>query len=346
MDWITLKQNLPAFILAPAAFLTWLVALWLIKRLVFFRLRRWALRTKAQWDDILINALSFPIDFLIVASGLAILANTLSLPEKADHLITMVLQGCVILTIVLFVDGVIKVWIDRSAHKGIFHRISAGMARGLMRGFVAGIGILVFLDLIGISITPILASLGIGSLAVALALQDTLSNFFAGIYVAVDRPVELDQFVKLESGEEGYVLDIGWRSTRIRTLANNIVIIPNAKLMGSVLTNYSLIEKESAVTVEVGVHYKSDLKFVEKVALQVAKDVSAQLEAGVSAFEPQVRFHSFGDSAILMNVIVRAKEFSEHATLKHELIKSLHERFKKEGVDIPYPTRTIISERL
>ncbi len=344
MDWISLKEHLPTFILAPAVFLAWLVVLWLIKRFAFFKLRRWAHHTKTQWDDILIKALSFPIDFLIVASGLALLVSVLSLPDKAEHVITRILQGCVILTVVLFADGVVKVWIDRSAHKGVFHRVSAGMARGLMRGFIVGIGILAFLDLIGISITPILASLGIGSLAVALALQDTLSNFFAGIYVAVDRPVELDQFVKLESGEEGYVLDIGWRSTRIKTLANNIVIIPNAKLMSSVITNYSLIEKESAVTVEVGVHYKSDLNRVEKIAYDVAQEVSKKLPSGVKVFNPQIRFHSFGDSAIQFTVMVRAKEISENSLVKHELIKALHERFKKEGIEIPYPTRTIISE--
>ena len=175
----------------------------------------------------------------------------------------------------------------------------------------------------------------------ALALQDTLSNFFAGLYVAIDKPVEIGQFVKLESGEEGYVIDVGWRSTRIRALPNNVVIVPNSKLMGGIITNYYLPDKEIAVLVQVGVHYQSDLKHVERITCEVGKEIMRKVQGGVPEFEPFIRYHTFGDSSINFTVILRGKEFVDQHLIKHEFIKCLHERYQKENIAIPYPIRTL-----
>ncbi len=208
--------------------------------------------------------------------------------------------------------------------------------KGLLRGFILVIGILIFLDLMGISITPILASLGIGSVAVALALQDTLSNFFAGLYVTIDKPVKVGDLIKLESGNEGFVTEVGWRSTRIRTMNNNVVIIPNAKLTGSVLTNYDLPNKELIVTLEVRAPYTSDLERVERVTREAVKEVLLKLSGAVREFDPVVNFHTFGAAGIDYTIVLKAKDFSAQGPIKHELIKSLHARYKKEGIQIPY----------
>ncbi len=342
LDWIySLSKVVPPWLYVPAAALLWILSLWLVKKFIVYRLKKWAASTTAHWDDILIDSISFPANFLILASGLTLLIQLLPMPDKVDRGMLIVLQGSVIISIVCFLDGLAKGLLDEYASKTIFSQVSHGLTKGLIRGFVIGMGALIFLQLIGISITPILASLGIGSLAVALALQDTLSNFFAGIYVAVDKPVEVGQLIKLESGEEGHVIEVGWRSTRIRTLSNNVVVIPNSKLMGSVITNYHLLDKEMVLTVEVGVHYSSDLSHVERVAREVAKEVMKKFQPQVLRFEPDVRFHTFGESSIIFTVVLRAKEFIDHYTVKHEFIKMLHDRFRKEGIIIPYPIRTI-----
>jgi len=194
---------------------------------------------------------------------------------------------------------------------------------------------------LGISLTPILTTLGIGSLAVAIALQDTLGNLFAGLYIKADRPIEIGQYVRLESGEEGYVDAIGWRSTRIRMLPNNMVVVPNSKIVQSNITNYYLPDRELAVLVEVGVHYDSDLEKVERVTREVAKEVLQTVPGGVPHFEPFIRYHTFSDSSINFTVILRGREFVDNFLIRHEFIKRLHVRYQKEGIVIPFPIRTV-----
>lgn len=341
-DWLEkIGKMIPSFLYAPAFVAAWILALWLVKRLIVRRLKHWASKTSQHWDDIIIGAISFPANFLILASGLALLTNLLILPKEIHRVIAIVFQGCVIFAVVFFLDSFVKAAIDQYLSKTVFSKISHGFAKGLIRGFIIGIGVLIFLDLLGISITPILASLGIGSLAVALALQDTLSNFFAGLYIAIDKPVRIGDFVKLESGGEGTVLDIGWRSTRFLTPMNNVIIIPNAKLTGSVITNFHLPNKEIIVTVDVGVHYSSDLERVEKVTLDTARELMKKVKGVVPGSEPVVRFHDFSESGIALTVVFKAKEFQDQYVLKHEFIKLLHVRYQKEGIRIPYPTRTL-----
>jgi small-conductance mechanosensitive channel len=207
------------------------------------------------------------------------------------------------------------------------------------------VGATIILDNLGISVTPILTTLGIGSLAVAIALQDTLGNFFAGLYIKADRFIETGQFVRLESGEEGYVNHIGWRSTKVRMLANNMVIVPNSKLVQSVIVNYHLPDPELAVLVEVGVHYDSDLQKVESVTCEVAKEVLQTVPGAIESFEPFIRYHTFGDSSINFSVIMRAREFVDNFLIKHEFIKRLRARYQEEGITIPFPIRTVHLER-
>jgi len=194
---------------------------------------------------------------------------------------------------------------------------------------------------VGISITPLVASLGVGSLAVALAFQDTLSNFFAGVYMMIDKPVRVGDFIRLEGGQEGFVSEIGWRSTRLRLLPDNTIIIPNNKLVGSVITNFHLPAPEMSVVVEVGVDYGSDLARVERVTCEVARGVLERVEGAVADYEPKVRFHTFAESSINFSVSLRAKSYTDQYLICHEFIKALSERYRQEGIVIPYPLRTI-----
>ncbi len=325
----------------PIAVLVWVLFLWLVKRFIIYRLEKWAKTTTVRWDDVVIRSISLPANFLILALGLALLIHLLPVPEKIDKIMLTLWKGSIVVAIVWFLDNLIKGLVEEFSSKTAFNQVSGGITKGLLRGFVIGIGILIFLQLLGISITPILASLGIGSLAVALALQDTLSNFFAGIYVTVDKPVHVGDFIRLESGEEGHVIDIGWRSTRIRTLPNNIVVVPNSKLVSSIITNYYLFDKELAVPIDVDVHYNSDLNHVEKVALEVARETLKKVTGAVPEFEPAFRYTAFKDNGINFTVVLRAKEFTDQYTVRHEFIKRLHERFRREGIIIPSSIRTV-----
>jgi small-conductance mechanosensitive channel len=210
-----------------------------------------------------------------------------------------------------------------------------------VRIVVLGLGLLILLDSFGVSITPIIASLGVGSLAVALALQPTLENFFAGVQLVIDKPIQVGQFIKLDSGEEGYVHKIGWRSTWVRMLPNNVVVMPNKVLINSKILNYYYPQQDLAVLVQVGVHYDSDLEHVERVTIEVGEEVMKTVQGGVPEFKPFIRYHTFADFSINFTVILRAKEFVDNYLVKHEFIKRLHKRYAKEGIVIPFPIRAI-----
>lgn len=208
------------------------------------------------------------------------------------------------------------------------------------------IALLMILDGFGLKITPLLASLGIAGLAVALAFQDTLMNFFAGVFTLVDQPVRAGDYIRLDTGDEGYVEKIGWRSTRIRTFPNNIVIVPNSKLAQSIITNYYSPAKEMGLYLPCSVAYGSDLKKVEKVTVEVAKKVLSETKGGMKTFEPYIRYNSFGDSGIGFSVILRVESFVDKYLVTHEFVKALHERYLKEGIEIPYPKRHVYMETL
>lgn len=335
--------KVPAFIYVPIIYFLWVSVLLAIKKLIFVRIEKLASATNSKLDDILIGALNLPLTLLIFASGVFIVERVLPILSDSElfKYLLVVLKTTTIVAIVIFMDRLLNNLIQVYSGKVEILKTSGGVARGFVRVIVIGLGLLILLDSFGVSITPIIASLGIGSLAVALALQPTLENFFSGIQIIIDKPIQVGQFVKLDSGEEGYVAKVGWRSTWVRMLPNNVVIVPNKVLISSKVLNYYYPETELAVLVQVGVHYDSDLKHVEKVTCEVGKEVMKEVQGGVPEFEPFIRYHTFSDFSIDFTVILRAKEFVDNYLIKHEFIKRLHERYKKEGIVIPYPIRAI-----
>jgi small-conductance mechanosensitive channel len=218
---------------------------------------------------------------------------------------------------------------------------SSSLTRNIAWGLVAILGLLVVLNGLGLSITPMLTALGVGGLAVALALQEPLANFFAGLFITLAGQVRVGDYVKLDSGYEGYVVDFSWRSTRLRMLANNLVIVPNAKLAQAIVVNHHLPSQDLAVLVEVGVDYDSDLCHVEAIVVDVGREVMREVAGGVPEFEPFIRYHTFADSSVNFTVILRGREFVDQYLVTHEFVKRLHARFGRERIVIPFPIRTI-----
>jgi len=336
-----------AWIYAPLIYLLWVSILLSIKKVVFLRIEAFAAKTSSKLDDILLSALSFPLTLLIFVSGALVLERVAPISTEAEltTYFIVALKATTIIAVVLFFDKLLKNLIQAYSHKVDILKTSGGVAQGIVRVLVIGLGLLILLDSFGVSITPVLASLGIGSLAVALALQPTLENFFSGVQIVIDKPIQLGQFIKLDSGEEGYVHKIGWRSTWVRMLPNNTVVIPNKVLVNSKVLNYYYPQQEMAVLVQVGVHYESDLEHVEKVTIEVGQEVMKKVQGGVPEFTPFIRYHTFSDFSINFTVILRCKEFVDNYLIKHEFIKTLHKRYAKEGIVIPYPIRAINYEQ-
>jgi small-conductance mechanosensitive channel len=310
-------------------------------RVVSKRLGKLARRTAGTLDDTVVTALSRRVPFWGLLLGLYVAVGFWPLP---DHLISVLNSTLFVVAAAsaTFLLADILATLASSYSQTIDALPNTSLTENVVRIAIVCLGLLVILNGLGLSITPILGALGVGGLAVALALQDTLANLFAGFYITVAQQIRVGDFIRLESGDEGYVVDIDWRSTRIRKLPNNIVLIPNAKLSQSVVTNYYLPEPELAVLVAVGVDYDSDLQEVERVTIDVAKDVMQTVAGGVATFEPFIRYHTFADSSVDFTVILRGREFVDQHLIKHEFVKRLHRRYKDEGIVIPFPIRTIV----
>lgn len=200
------------------------------------------------------------------------------------------------------------------------------------------------LQRVGFDTTAILTGLGVGGLAVALALQDTLGNFFAGMHILIDKPFREEDYIKLESGVEGTVKQIGWRTTRLVTLAQNEVVVPNSKLAGSLLENYSTPRELSGVIYTIGVDYKEDIDSVEKLISEALHQVAKKNQI-IDDSSIWVRFDSFGDYSLNFKFGYLVKgyvnRFSALKDVNHELFYS----FKKNNINIPFPVRVIYNEK-
>lgn len=312
-----------------------------VRKILFQRLSRWAEKTASPLDDVIISATKGPSLIWLLMLAIYFAIGISGLPENIAGTLGKFLLVLGILSATIAINNitgkVIKIY-SREIESTL---PVTSLTQNFSKILVFGIGILIILNTLGVSITPVLATLGVGGLAVALALQDTLSNLFSGFHIMLARQVKVGDFIKLESGEEGYVTDINWRTTKVKMLPNNVVLIPNSKLAQAIIVNYYLPDKETAVLVQAGVHYDSDLKKVEKVTCEVAKQVMELVPGGVPGFEPFIRYHTFADSSINFTVILRAGEFVDQYLIKHEFIQRLHERYKEEGIVIPYPIRAV-----
>lgn len=322
-------------------FLGVLIIGYILRKIIFNRLNHWASKTKSSLDDIIIAATKGPFIIWCIMLGIYLALDTTHLPDNLVNGVGKALVIMGIFSVTLVISNIVTSVIKEYSNKLDSTLPVSTFTQNIARVIIFGIGLLIILNNLGIAITPILTTLGIGGLAVALALQDTFSNLFAGFYIIAARQIRIGDYIKLEGSEEGYILDINWRITKIRTAPNNVVLVPNSKLTQAIITNYYLPNKEIAVTINLGVHYNSDLNKVEEITYQVAKEVMKDISASITGFVPSIRYYSLGDFSIGLSVVLRAKEFSDQALIKHEFIKRVHTRYQKEGIVIPYPIQAI-----
>jgi small-conductance mechanosensitive channel len=318
----------------------------LARRVLLSRLAAVAARTESVTDDRLVASLRGPLPLWATLAGVYLAMRVLEPSPELAAWVAKVLLALLIGSVTWWAAGLGGRLLEPAAASG--DSVSApvaGVVRRTVQVVVLATGALVLLGSLGISVAPVLTTLGIGGLAVALGLQDTLSNLFAGIHLTLAGNIRVGDFVRLESGEEGYVEDIRWRATCLRTLPNSVVLIPNSRLAQNVVTNYDLPSREVAVLVEVGAHYASDLQHVERVTVEVAREVMRRVPGAATEFDPFIRFHTFGESSIDFTVILRAQRITDQFLLKHEFVKALARTFDSEGIVIPFPIRALNMEQ-
>ena len=339
IDWTHLMEMLFIPICILAASLT--VGI-MLNKLINRRIENHLNIDENSWFYIFINALrGVPVSLCLVV-GLYWIVNTINIIEPLTRLFSYILFTVIILSITRVaartINGFISLHIESSQQK----LPKTTLLNTILNVVIYAMGVLVVLQYYGISIAPILTAMGVGGMAVALALQETLANIFSGLHLILSKQLRLDDYIKLSTGEEGRVTDITWRFTTIVPAGGgNMIVIPNQKIASSNITNYSMPRKDIVISIPVGVAYDSDLDKVERVTLDVAKEVMAQIDKDIK-MEPAVRFHTFGESSIDFNVVLHSSYFEHQFLLKHEFIKTLTRRYREEGIEIPYPTRTVL----
>jgi small-conductance mechanosensitive channel len=328
--------------IVPAVYLTAGVIGAVALRWLLTRLHRKTELSRWRGGDIVVAFLRLVVPWCLGVGGVwgAVLALPLRSGYRDD--LDRALLAAVIVVVSL---GSAKVAGAAVRARATSHAGTSGSATifvTITRVVVWVIGGLVLLDSLGVAITPLLTALGVGGLAVALALQDTLSNLFAGIHILASRKVQPGDFIQLDNGMQGYVVDTNWRNTVIRQLPNNILVVPNATVASSIITNYHLPELELSVTVPCTVSHGSDLEHVERVTIEVGQEVMQEVKGAIPEHEPTVRYNTFGTSGISFNVGLRAADISAQALIIHEFIKRLHSRYQKEGIDNASPTETVV----
>jgi small-conductance mechanosensitive channel len=278
--------------------------------------------------------------------GFYAVMEILTIPPRPLLFLQRMFHSLVILSLTLLVARMASGYLKHKFGKKSGAFASTSILATTIDLTVYTIGVLFLLESFGVAISPLLTALGVGGLAVALALQDTLANLFSGINILVAKQIKIGDFVKLSTGEEGHVVDMNWRNTTIKTSNENMVVIPNQRFASSTITNYAQPFAECSIAIPIGVSYESNLDHVENVTVAVAKEILHETDGGVNSFEPIVRYFSFAESSINFNVILRVKSVTDQHLIRHEFIKRLHVRYQQEGIIIPFPTRTVNLEQV
>lgn len=334
----------PLKLVAPLCLLLGTVAAgYLVKRLLFRALRRWGQQSSSSVDSVLTRSLSGPILIWSLIAGIYFATETLDLPDRSTHLIERTLLILTILSLTMMASRLAGNLIRFYGGRVPGAMPVTTLTQNLAQLLVVLVGILILLHQLGVSVTPILTAFGVGGLAVALALQDTLSNLFAGFYVTVAGQVRLGDYIKLNTGEEGYIADISWRSTTMRAQSNNLIIIPNAKLAQAIVTNYYLPERRMSIGIGVTVSYSSDPDHVERVLLDVARSAVAEVPGLLAEPAPSAQLiPGFGDSALKFTLNCSVAEFAAQFAVQHELRKRILKRLQTEHIEIGFPVQTIL----
>ena len=309
--------------------------------------QRLSRHTETELDDLVFRAARRPVSLIIMVLGgyLAVIIPT-DLTAGQQNVVNALFTAAAILAALILVARLLSVFLgwyisrlsvdQRSANAHILP-----ILRKVAVFVVYAIGVMLMLDALGISIGPLIASLSLGGLAVALAIQPTLANVFAGTYVATENVISPGDYIELEGGIAGYVIEVSLRSTRIRTWENQLVVIPNSRLAETIVTNYSEPTPPINVYLTCRVSYSSDLDRVEAVARDAMDRVLEESPHAVKDYGSYFAFDTFGESNLDFWLFVQAKDRLASFELRSELINTLHRRFDEEGIVIDYPVRSI-----
>jgi len=320
---------------------------WLLKTMLFKALDRLAGRTSTDLDDTLLGALQWPARYWVVLLALVVAVADLDerdVPARIAHGFSQAILILFVISTALAIARVSIVLLQHSMRRSATGIQITTLTRTLIRVFWGVPAALIILrQAFDFEITPWLATLGVGGIAISLALKDTLANVFSGFYVSLSGQLHKGDYIRLQDpAVEGYVSDIHWRVTTLMTLTKNLVLIPNSKLSEAVLTNFSQPAKPLNVLITYGVDYSTDIDLLDRVVIEEAKAAVGQIPGLLAEPEPRNRFNpGFGDSSLDFTLIVGVAELEAQYSVSDLLRRRLLKRFRAEGIQIPFPRRTV-----
>ena len=292
--------------------------------------KQWNKKNPHPFSPAALSLTRIPSVYWCLAIALHFGIELSDLPDHQAHQATKLIHVTLVLS---FFNALSQVAV--MACKNFLAR-SNGLLLGLVRGTFVIVGILIALSILGISIAPILTALGVGGLAVALAIKDTLENLFAGLYLLSEGALRVGDLIRLDSGQEGTILDIGWRTTRIKTSNNNALLIPNSKLSQSLVTNFNLPEHKLGITLPISVGIQSDLNKVEKVLLEIVKKSTEDVSGVISYPEPTVLFQGLqSDGNILFNLNFSINDVKNQVSAVSEVRKRIFKAILENQIPLP-----------
>ncbi|MBC7924837.1 MAG: mechanosensitive ion channel family protein [Bryobacteraceae bacterium] len=297
-------------------------------RLILIRLLRPVRKHKA--GELLLSTISGPSILWCIAIGLALAIQNTGVSEETKQWAEKGIGAFVTISIGLVAAStavqLIAVYGERRSLR------IAGLSRTLINVVIFSIVALTVMSQFGVQITPVLTALGVGGLAVALALQDTLANFFAGIHILVEEPIRVGDFIRLSEKEEGTVRDIGWRTTRIATFANTTLVVPNKTIASANVVNFSLPDLRVSAEIAIFSHHDVDAGKIAAIALEIATTTKSVLAdpAPVVLFDPGVL-----QTHLQLKLVLEVPNIMERGRVQSEIRSRLHERFREEGISFP-----------
>lgn len=301
-------------------------------------------RTTTKLNSEIVTTFNRPLQLVIILAGTYLSLKTLNgLPQVVSGNLDTIFIITIILVVAYLISKIVSLilfWYEEKSGPGDGSEASQSMvsfARKSVNFVVFGIAIITILAQLKVEITPLVASLGIAGIAVALAAQQLLSNVFGAISILMDRPYRVGDRIELSSGEKGDVIDIGLRSTRIKTLDNRIIVVPNASISNVQINNYSEPNSNLRYTVRVSIAYHSDVERASQVLIDIVTDMRGVLKDPA----PVVYVDELGAYSVNLVMLIWGENFRRDWDIPDRVYRQILKRFPQEGIEIPYPVTTM-----
>jgi small-conductance mechanosensitive channel len=317
-----------------------LFAAWLVEYIFKHFLGKLLQKTKTKLDDKLIKILKFPIFWSVFIAGAYIFLLSVSVSDRFLELSQNILTTLLITLWGIAISQISKLLLhayDQKQTKSRRLSDAIPFLENLIMLGVLGLALLIALDTWGINITPLLASAGVVGIAVAFAAKDTVSNLFGGVSVFFDRPYKVGDYVIIQDKYRGEVIEIGMRSTKIKTRDNVLLTVPNSVMVTNAVINETGFDPKLRIRIPLGVAYNSDLDKVEYALMNLMKEHKEVLEDPT----PRIRYRNFSESSIDLEAMCVIAKPADRGRIMHELIKEIDKVFREEKIEMPFPQREV-----